>query len=171
MKMEGTLPWTKSCVVCGEHNPRGFQLHARLREGRVTLHYRVRDTDVGYRDYMHGGMLGTLLDEAMAWAAIVAARRLCVTAELSLRLHKPVKVGQQIQICGWPESHGPRRVRTAGVVLHADGTEAATAQARYVPMPGEVASSCLADFVPSAESIEPARLLGADAGRADQSRV
>jgi hypothetical protein len=38
--LNGTLPWTKSCFVCGEANRRGLRLRSRVENGVVVLTYR-----------------------------------------------------------------------------------------------------------------------------------
>ena len=100
-KLHGALPWTRSCFVCGQDNPHGLHLRSRIENGRVMLDYTPREADLGYKHIVHGGIAITLLDEVMTWASIVAARRICVAAELATRLKKPIHVGQTLRVEGW----------------------------------------------------------------------
>lgn len=97
-EISGVLPWTKSCFVCGEQNPRGLQLRSRIENGKIVLDYTTRAEDVGYRHIVHGGIAMTLLDEVMTWAAIVETGKMCVAAEMSTRLKEPIEVGASLRI-------------------------------------------------------------------------
>ena len=96
--LSGTLPWTKSCFVCGESNPRGLQLKSRLVDGKVMLDYVTRETDLGWKHAVHGGVVMTLLDEVMTWAAMIASGNPCVAAEVSVRLVAPAECGAALRV-------------------------------------------------------------------------
>ena len=156
----GTLPWTRSCFVCGENNPHGLHLKSRVDNGRVALDYTTREADLGYRHIVHGGIAMTLLDEVMTWAAIVDVRRACVAAEISVRLRKPIRVGQRLRVEGAIEARKSKILLTCGEIKDETGQVLATASGKYVPMPSDQVSLCTKDFVPSAEALDPAMLLG-----------
>ena len=113
-KLQGALPWTRSCFVCGQDNPHGLHLRSRIENGRVMLDYTPREADLGYKHIVHGGIAITLLDEVMTWASIVAARRICVAAELATRLKKPIRVGQTLRVEGWVIRQTSRLILTEG---------------------------------------------------------
>ena len=92
------LPRTRSCFVCGVENPHGLHTHSRVEGERVVIEYTARECDCGYRRLVHGGIAMTLLDEAMTWAAILAAGRMCVAAELTTRLRRPMTAGDRLRI-------------------------------------------------------------------------
>jgi uncharacterized protein (TIGR00369 family) len=145
--LSGVLPWTRSCFVCGQDNPHGLHLRSRLEDGRVVLEYTTREADLGWRSIVHGGIVATLLDEVMTWAAIVAARRACVAAEMTTRLKLPIEAGQPLRVEGSVTEGRSRLFLTEGVVLDEAGRIAATAAGKYVPMRPEEAALCSADFV------------------------
>ncbi len=158
--LSGILPWTRSCFVCGEDNPYGLHLRLRIESGRVFLDYTPREADLGYKHIVHGGIMVTLLDEAMTWAAIVAARRVCVAAELVTRLRKPVQVGQPLRVEGWVTRGTSRLILTEGRILNAEGQALLTAQGKYMPMPREQIELTQKDFVISPDSIPPREFTG-----------
>jgi len=158
---DGTLPWTRSCYVCGVDNPRGLHLRSRLEGGRVVLEYTTRSEDAGYAGIVHGGVLATLLDEVMTWAAIVRQRRLCVAGEMSIRLKAPVPTGEKIRVEGFVVRGGKRLVVTGGRVTNADGRVAAEAEGKYVPM-SEGGEYCFSDFVRDPAALAPEEILGED---------
>jgi uncharacterized protein (TIGR00369 family) len=158
--LTGNLPWTRSCFVCGQDNPHGLRLRSRIENGRVILHYTPREADLGYKHIVHGGIAMTLLDEVMTWAAIAASRRVCVAAELSVRLKKPIQVGQSLRVEGWVTRQTSRLILTEGLITDSDGTELLAASGKYMPMPGDQVRLTEKDFVSSPDVIPPGRLVG-----------
>ena len=94
-------PKASKCWVCGPDNPAGFRIPF-VREGEKGARavYEAREEHTGWPELLHGGVLFTLLDEAVAWA--VHFQGLCgVTARMEARLHKAVTPGQRLVIRGW----------------------------------------------------------------------
>jgi len=156
--LKGWLPWTKSCFVCGEDNQRGLRLRSWIEDGVVSLAYRTRIEDVGYRHIVHGGISMTLLDEVMAWAAIVELGKICVAAEMSTRFRAALEADVEIRVEGRVERATRRVCYSSGRILDADGREMLTASAKYMPMPDQGVQLCEKDFVISPESIHPDRI-------------
>lgn len=159
-QLEGTLPWTKSCFVCGEDNAHGLRLKSRVEKGRVMLDYVAREADLGYRHIVHGGILATLLDEVMTWAAILSVRRVCVAAELTTRLKQPVRVGARLRVEGWVARKSSRLILVEGRILDERGAVMAEAEGKYMPMPAAQAELTEKDFVVSPDAIHPSRVTG-----------
>lgn len=159
-ELKGYLPWTKSCFVCGEDNRYGLKRRSWIEGGKVSLEYRTRIEDVGYRHIVHGGISMTLLDEVMTWAAIVELRNICVAAEMTTRFRAPLEADVDIRAEGWIEQAGRRLCRTAGRIVDAEGKELLTASAKYMPMPVGGVRLCEKDFVVSPEAIDPKALFG-----------
>ena len=155
---DGVLPWTRSCFVCGEANPHGLRLRSRLEDGCVVLDYTTRDTDRGYRHIVHGGIAVTLVDEVMTWAAIAAARTVCVAAELVTRLRQPIEVGRTLRVEGRLAGGRSRLLMTEGRILGADGAVLLTAKGKYMPMPPDKVALCAKDFVTGPDSLPLDRL-------------
>jgi uncharacterized protein (TIGR00369 family) len=159
-KLHGALPWTRSCFVCGQDNVHGLHLRSRIENGRVMLDYTPREADLGYKHIVHGGIAITLLDEVMTWASIVAARRICVAAELATRLKKPIRVGQTLRVEGWVIRQRSRLILTEGLILDSDGRTLLIAEGKYMPMPKNQIELTEKDFVLSPESISPNEIVG-----------
>jgi uncharacterized protein (TIGR00369 family) len=157
--LKGTLPWTRSCFVCGENNPHGLRLRSHVENGLVWLEYTTREADRGYRHIVHGGILTTLLDEVMTWAAILAVRRVCVAAEITSRLKQPVKVGDRLRVEGWAAKPGKRLILTEGRITDEKGSVSLTAEGKYMPMPADQIELTSKDFVASPDAISPSSLL------------
>jgi hypothetical protein len=69
------------CFACGRQNPIGLQMQFR-RDGDDGVHceYTPRPEGQGFPGVVHGGVLVSLMDEAMAWAMFAAHRAVGVTA-------------------------------------------------------------------------------------------
>ena len=158
-ELNGYLPWTKSCFVCGQDNQEGFRLRSRVEHGHVILEYTTVDTDVGYRHLVHGGIAMTLLDEVMTWAAILATGKICVAAEMTTRLKKPIAVGNKLRIEGWVSRNAKRLLTTEGRIVNDQQEILVESSGKYVPIASEKASLCAEDFVHHLHVISPEKIL------------
>jgi uncharacterized protein (TIGR00369 family) len=147
------LPWSKSCFICGEANDHGLQLRSRIEGDRVVLDHLTRESDVGWRHLVHGGILMTLLDEVMTWAAILSAKKACVAVEVTVRLKAPVAVGRRIRVEGWKGSGKSRVVVAEGRIVDEDGVVLATATGKYMAMPSDKVTFCSEDFVMGPDTV------------------
>ena len=145
--LTGSLPWTKSCYVCGEQNRDGFQLRSRVENGVVLLEYTTQPNDVGYRHIVHGGILMTLLDEVMTWAAILETGKVCVAAEITTRLKQPIGVGEALRVEGRVEKNAKRLILTSGRIINVSGDVVIEASGKYVPSLDSQTAFQHADFV------------------------
>ncbi len=85
----------------------------------------------GWRGIAHGGMVMTLLDEVMAYAASTAGWR-GLTAEATTRFRNPVPVGVPLTLRGRVLWQRRNVVGVAGEVLDAAGTLLASAEGKFV---------------------------------------
>lgn len=122
-------------------------MRSRVAGDRVVLEHVTREEDAGWRHLVHGGLLMTLLDEVMTWAAILTFRQASVAAELTVRLKAPAPVGGKIRAEGWIVSAKSKLVVTEGRMVDEAGTVLATAAGKYMAMPGEGMGLCADDFV------------------------
>lgn len=82
-----------ACFACGRLNQHGLQLDIRRTAAGVEVDYAFPEHFQGWQHIVHGGLVSTVLDELMVWAC-TAAGRTTVTAELTVRLRRPLRVGQ-----------------------------------------------------------------------------
>jgi uncharacterized protein (TIGR00369 family) len=83
------------CFVCGEKNPAGLHLTFRLQEGKVFSEFIPQKIHQGYKDIVHGGLISTILDEAMVKVALMQ-RMPVVTAEMTVRFRNPLRTGEKV---------------------------------------------------------------------------
>ncbi|MDA8170232.1 MAG: PaaI family thioesterase [Nitrospiraceae bacterium] len=91
------------CFACGAENPGGLHLAFQGGGRGVVAFFTPARRHQGYKGVVHGGIITTMLDEAMAHAAIKAGHY-PVTAEISVRFRNALPVGQQVRVEGWIEA-------------------------------------------------------------------
>lgn len=136
---ERPLPWSASCFVCGDENVRG--LNAKFRadeEGRVLLETTVDQGFEGFGGHVHGGVVTALLDEAAGWAVMHAAKRLCMTVEITVRFRRPVPGGSKVRVVAEPLEAEGRFHRARAEMSDASGKPLASAVGKFVMVPVEM---------------------------------
>jgi acyl-coenzyme A thioesterase PaaI-like protein len=148
------LPHTRGCLVCGKQNPAGLHLslHIIPESGRVTCDFTPRVEHIGFEGVIHGGLLATVVDEAMVWAATWRGRRFCLCAELTVRYRKPVDVGKPLKVEADVEFSRPRLIQTAAKIFDESGNLVTTASGKYVPLSPDEHRTVLTTFVQDPET-------------------
>ena len=130
------LPHTHGCVVCGMSNPHGLKLslHVNIETGEVSATFTPRDEHIGFEGIVHGGLLATILDEAMVWAATWHNKRFCVSGEMNIRYRKNAQVGRDLTVQARVEAARSRLIETIGKILDDSGAVVAEASGKYIPV-------------------------------------
>jgi len=135
------------CFGCSLDNERGLGLVFERGEGMVEAQTSLGHAFAGYDGLVHGGIVSTLLDEAMGWAILELAGRFAVTRSLTVDFRRPVFVDKPLRIqarIAGEESDGALRVEAG--VTDARGRLLASAIGIWVPVrasrvrPGKPAS-------------------------------
>jgi len=114
------------CYACGSANEHGLHMQFHREGERTVCDYTPCDFQQGYPGRMHGGVVSTLIDEAMGWAVYHAAKW-GATARLNVRFRKPVYLDRALRIEAWIVKDRARlielraEVRDAGGQLLAEG--------------------------------------------------
>lgn len=133
------LPWSETCFVCGDNNPRGLNAKFELDgEGRIRLETVVDHCFEGYGGHLHGGVVTAMLDETAGWAATVALGRLCVAVELTVKFRRPVPGCSKVVVIGEPVAKERRFFRAKATMSNDLGQVLATAEGRFMPVSDEV---------------------------------
>ena len=124
------------CVVCGQDNPYGLRIRYALgRDGAITAEWQPTENWEGFEGIVHGGIISTVLDEAMS-KAVVAMNYEALTGELRVRFRHHVTAGENLRIRGWIVEKVKRLVKAEATLTAADGSERAHAWARFLALPG-----------------------------------
>ena len=84
------------CFVCGKENIKGLQFEFVYNQETDEAESKISFAGYyqGWENIVHGGLIGTVLDEVQIKAASFNNYR-CVTAELNIKYKKPVKTEAQ----------------------------------------------------------------------------
>ena len=125
-----------ACVVCGTENPHGLQLRFDyLEDGVAGANWTPTPNWEGFKGIIHGGIVSTVLDEAMS-QAVSAKGWPALTCELRVRLRHQVACGERLRVRGWVTSRQRRRILTEATLTAPDGKELAHAWATFLALPG-----------------------------------
>lgn len=118
------------CFVCGKENVLGLHLKfEHPASGRLTATVRFAKEHQGYKDIVHGGLMTTVLDEMMvnlAWAE----KKPCVTAEITVRLKKAARIGEDIFLEGRLDKEEGKLLFASAEARNEAGETLATATAK-----------------------------------------
>ncbi|MBI5015672.1 MAG: PaaI family thioesterase [Deltaproteobacteria bacterium] len=132
------LEWGDGCFVCGKGNLQGLRLEFSFDESSGVLEttWVPPETYQGYDGVLHGGILSTLLDEAVGKLTTVVGKP-AVTAEMTVRFLKPVPTGSPLTVRGRLTEENRRVLRGTAEALLADGTLAASASLTLLRPPAK----------------------------------
>jgi acyl-coenzyme A thioesterase PaaI-like protein len=131
------LPHSKPCFVCGENNEAGLQTRFFVEGDDVKAILRPRDHHCGFPNVVHGGIVASILDEAMGWSAARAIGFMCFTAELTVRYLMPVP-GDRDAIVQTRVTRSTRRLaEVEGEIVSLEGEEYGRATGRFMPISPE----------------------------------
>jgi acyl-coenzyme A thioesterase PaaI-like protein len=92
---------------------------------------------IGFTGIAHGGILATVFDEAMVWAATWSGKRFCVCGELTVRFRRTAQIDRPLSIEAKITSPRTRLIQTAATAIDVEGNLIAEAAGKYVPMPAQ----------------------------------
>ena len=88
------------CFGCSSCNPSGLQMKFFTDEKSVFSRLTVPQHLCGWDDLVHGGVISTILDEIMSWAAIYLLKKIILTKSMTVDFLKPVFIGDEIKAEG-----------------------------------------------------------------------
>jgi acyl-coenzyme A thioesterase PaaI-like protein len=156
------LPHTHGCLVCGRTNPLGLHLslHVNPDTAEVTTHFTPKPEHIGFENIIHGGLLATVLDEAMVWSSIWSARRACVAAELTIRYRASALPGDALTVTATIATARSKLITTTGMITRpSDNTLIATATGKFIPLDEARHAAFLTTFIDDPSTREAATLL------------
>ena len=120
------------CFGCGQINPAGLHLEFSLTpEKTVVCSATISDNYEGPPGYLHGGIIATLLDEAMS-KANRAHGVTAMTRQMQVEYLKPVPSGSPIRIEGRVTRSEGRKHWTTARILNTEGIVLAEASALFI---------------------------------------
>jgi len=119
------------CFGCGPDNPRGLRLEF-LRDGdAVVSHTSLGREYAGYRNFVHGGVIAAILDEAMGWALLHLRGRYGVTRSLAVDYRRPVRVASRLTVRAGVDAFEDDSAEISAVIRDPHGRILAHATSRW----------------------------------------
>ena len=124
------------CFGCGSLNPQGLHLDFKMEEGEVKAVFTPQAEHQGFPGYMHGGLVMTMMDEAMGWVTI-GQRVWAVTAKVNVRFREPVPLSQPVIVSAAIEKNRRRWLTVRAEVRSREGEILAEAEGIFMRVSGE----------------------------------
>jgi acyl-coenzyme A thioesterase PaaI-like protein len=120
------------CFACGVDHPHGLKLQFRTNgSGSVVADWTPSKAWEGFQGIIHGGIVSTVLDEAMS-KAVAAAGTPALTCHLEVRLRQHVAAGEPMLVHGWVVEKRKRRIQVEAELRDRLNVERAHAWATFL---------------------------------------
>lgn len=85
-------PERNHCFGCSPNNPHGLKMEF-IEEKDIVLSYWKPDPQYqGFKDFLHGGIQSTLMDEIASWTVFVKCKTAGFTTSMNIKFKKPVSI-------------------------------------------------------------------------------
>lgn len=111
------------CFACGEKNPIGMKLSFEIDKESLKTFYVFPKEFQGYKDVVHGGMISLLLDEVMVNLPWLIYKIPVVSAEIKIKLKKPLRVGEKVIANAWLDKQKKNFYYTKAVLVREQDNE------------------------------------------------
>ena len=124
------------CFVCGMKNPFGLQVKPEIKDDGALVRIECTPSEhlQGWADILHGGILSTLIDEAITYVGISTFGQHAVTAQLEVRFRNPAPTRVKLFVSAERIKVSRRLVEAKAEVRLTDGTLIATGTGKVVPV-------------------------------------
>jgi len=135
MVADYTLIGDDKCFVCGPDNPLGLKIPFKVdRAGKkIWCEFVPGPEYQGFQGITHGGIITTLLDEAMVKLAFELGIS-AVTAWIEVRFIAPLFSGEKIGVQANIEKDGKKLIEAVAEAATMDGKTIARAKAKLIKL-------------------------------------
>jgi uncharacterized protein (TIGR00369 family) len=137
-------PRKNHCFGCGHDNPQGMCLKFSLDESarKAICHFKLSRRYTGPPGHAHGGIIATILDEAMG--KVNKFRNvLALTSSMEIRYLKPVPLGKPLTVTGYEQRVEGRKHINAAEISNDKGEVLARSTGTFVAIDPEMMFSKL----------------------------
>ena len=126
------------CFGCGKNNPHGMRLKFSYDEAgkRFLCRFRLTKRFTGPPGHAHGGIIATILDEAMGKVNKIY-NVIALTSEISVQYLKPVPLGKPLRVESHEVSVRGRRHINAAAILNQRGDVLARSRGTFIAVDAE----------------------------------
>ena len=118
------------CFACGKDNSIGLKLNFSYSEQYAISKFKLSEEYCGYPNVVHGGIIGTILDEAMA-KIIIHNEDEAVTYEMTTIYKKPVRLMTRYEVKSKIISIRRRIIKSEATITDKNGKIYAEAKATF----------------------------------------
>ena len=130
------LSGSPGCFICDNNASNSRSLHLEIfwnEPGEaIQIAFSPDQTWCGYSNVVHGGLVASVLDEAMAWAVKQKSGEWAMTVDFQVRYKFALEPGKAYVAKAWVDNLG-RVITTSAQLLTEDGQVAAQASAKFLP--------------------------------------
>ncbi len=148
MELNDTTDYQR-CFVCGQHNPYGLHLVFRLENNSIVADFQPREEHQGFPGIIHGGIVASVLDEALGRTSILAERpEWTMTGRLEIRYRRYVPYGQLLRVRAFLGMQRRKMLQATGMLTLADdeNTILAEAQGAFLALPDDKVDAMMKDY-------------------------
>ena len=123
---------THRCFGCAPDNRQGLRLRFQEnKDGSMECVFRMQRRFEGPPGHLHGGIIATILDEAMGK---VSRKKgiVVLTRRMSIDYLQPVPLGVKLRAIGWPVKVEGRKHFHAGEIRTLDGDVLARSEGLFI---------------------------------------
>jgi acyl-coenzyme A thioesterase PaaI-like protein len=128
------------CYGCGAENDQGLHMEFHREGDRTVCDFAPVDFQQGYPGRMHGGVVSTMIDEAMGWA-VYHSKKWGTTARLSVRYRRPVQLDGRLRVEAWITNERHRLIELRAEVRDESGALLADGEGTYMLLDAQTAST------------------------------
>jgi uncharacterized protein (TIGR00369 family) len=134
---EMKLETSGNCFACGKNNPNGLRLSFEVDKEKQTVKTTFVASPVfqGWDGIVHGGILSTLLDEAMATLVYELGLH-AITATMEIKFKKPAPILEPLLVYGEVTEVSRRLIRARAHIAKDDGTILAVGISTFMKLRG-----------------------------------
>jgi uncharacterized protein (TIGR00369 family) len=119
------------CFGCGDLNSKGLRLAFRLEDGAAVAEFDPEPQHQGYPGLMHGGLVATILDEAMGWA-IYGRGIWAMTARMQVRFRRSVPLDRRLRVSAHVTNERQRLLQARAELRDERGTLLAEGEGAFL---------------------------------------
>ena len=125
----------QKCFACGKLNKYGLHLEfSRIDHNTLRTTFTPLDHHQGWANYMHGGLISTILDEVMVRLPLESGLRV-MTAEMTVRFEAAITVGTPLVAETKIIDRNKRLIRAEAILISPDRKKQyASATAKLIPV-------------------------------------
>ena len=119
------------CFACGQDNPHGMRLKFTQEGKRFVSHFRLGKRYTGPPGHCHGGIIATILDDAMS--KLNKLRQVAaVTSSITVEYLKPVPLHKPLRVESHEVSKRSRRLTHTAEITDTNGVALARSRGLFI---------------------------------------